>query len=299
MNASPASPTSLLAAPAGRSRVARVAHALALLALAATPALAHQYWLAPTAYAPAPHKPVEIAAFAGTGFRGEAKPWSPGRCVRFVALTSRSLDLSRAAAPGDTVWSRFAPADDGGALLAFESNFTPIELAADPFDAYLADEGLAGPLAARKRSATHVPGRERYRRCAKAWLAGRELGRATTPVGMPLEIVPLELPGANPALHVRVLWNGKPLASALVKTWRAPLAAGGATTSAGVRDSLAMAWQARTDARGELAVPCVAPGEWLVSTVTMEPSHAPAEADWESTWASLTFARPAGAGAKR
>src|SRR5262245_12818807 len=97
----------------------RITTALALsgcVALA-SPAAAHQYWLAPSAYAPAPHTPVQVAAYAGTGFRGEAKPWSPGRCVRFVARTSRLLDLSRAAAPGDTAWARFAPADDGGAML--------------------------------------------------------------------------------------------------------------------------------------------------------------------------------------
>jgi hypothetical protein len=32
-------------------------------------------------------------------------------------------------------------------------------------------------------------------------------------------------------------------------------------------------------------------GEWLVSLVDMVPSAEPSEADWESTWASLTFAR--------
>src|SRR5882762_3720206 len=121
----------------------RVAAGL-LLALLVTgggvaPASAHQYWLAPSRYDAQPKQPVEVSAFAGTGFRGEAKPWSPGRCVRFVARTSRLIDLSRAAAPGETTWARFAPADDGGALLAYESDFTPIELAPDLFDAYLAN----------------------------------------------------------------------------------------------------------------------------------------------------------------
>ena len=201
--------------PGPRLRVVgRLLLALFIAACEAVPALAHQYWLAPSRYDVRPQQPVEIGAFAGTGFRGEPKPWSPARCVRFVARTSRVIDLSRAASPGETLWARFAPADSGGALLAYESDFTPIELASDLFDAYLAEEGLAGPLAARRHANTHVPGRERYRRCAKSWLAGRDLARASTPLGLPLEIVPLELPGSSATLRVRVLLNGSPIGRA-------------------------------------------------------------------------------------
>jgi hypothetical protein len=33
-------------------------------------------------------------------------------------------------------------------------------------------------------------------------------------------------------------------------------------------------------------------GEWLVGVVHMVSCPAPAQADWQSYWASLTFARP-------
>lgn len=286
---------------ASRSLVASALVSLLFLAsFGAGPALAHQYWLAPTRYDSRPRQAVEVGAFAGTGFRGEPKPWSPGRCVRFVLRTSRSIDLSRIAAPGQTAWARFAPSDEGGAMLAYESNFTPIELGAAEFDAYLEEEGLAGPLAARRRAGTHTAGRERYRRCAKTWLAGHDATRATAPLGLPLEIVPLELPGAAPALRVRVLWNGRPLPGTRVKSWRSPLAAQGLTLDAAVRDSVRMSWEAATDARGELSVPCAASGEWILSTVTMQACPDKAVADWESTWSSLTFVRgPGGRGERR
>jgi len=261
------------------------------LTLPAASSDAHEFWLAPSQYAAPPRTPLEVRALAGTGFRGEWKPWSPAHCVRFVARAARLLDLTRAATTGEFAWARFAASDAGGAMLAFESGFTPIELPAPQFDAYLVDEGLTGPLAERRRAGAVKPGRERYRRCAKTWIAGDDVGRATTALGLPLEIVPLTIPGALGVLRAQVLWKGRPIPEALVKAWRAPFGAGGAVTDAAARDSLGIAWRARTDVGGEVSVPVTGPGEWLLSVVHMEQSAAPDEADWESTWASLTFER--------
>jgi hypothetical protein len=58
-----------------------------------------------------------------------------------------------------------------------------------------------------------------------------------------------------------------------------------------------VAWQARSDAGGRVTLPTREAGEWLVSVVHMEPCRERSVADWESTWASLTFVRPAGAAA--
>jgi hypothetical protein len=64
-------------------------------------------------------------------------------------------------------------------------------------------------------------------------------------------------------------------------------------TDAASRDSIGVAWQARTDARGEISVPVGHAGEWLLSVVRMLPCSERSEADWESTWSSLTFERVA------
>jgi hypothetical protein len=263
------------------------------------PATAHEYWIAPSSYAPAVGQAVTLGTVAGTGFRGERKPWVPARCVRLEARTARTLDLAPLGRMGEVVWAGFAPSDGGGALLAFESNFASIELPADQFEGYLRLEGLDGPLAARLKANDHSAGREQYRRCAKAWLAGTDATRATRPVGMPLEIVPLAAPGAAPALTVRLLWKGRPLANVLIKAWRSPFAADGGPADPERRDSVAMAWQGRTDGRGEARVPVEAAGEWLIASVHMVPSHDREEADWESSWASLTFERRAAAGSPR
>jgi uncharacterized GH25 family protein len=256
--------------------------------LAANHAAAHEFWLAPSRYAGGPGVPVTIRALAGTGFRGEEKPWDPGHSVRFVARAGRSIDMTRATSPGDFTWARFAPSDAGGAMLAFESGFTPIELPAAQFEKYLVDEGLTGPLAARRRAHVAGPGRERYRRCAKTWLAGEAAERATTPLGLPLEIVPASAPGNDTTLRIQVLANGKPQAGTLVKAWCAT-----SGTDAASRDSIGVAWSGRTDARGEISVPVAQPGEWLLSTVQMVPCPDRSESEWESTWASLTIWRQA------
>src|SRR5690349_9450149 len=149
--------------PAARRTAVARASALGALALGIVLAIAagglpgaaraHEYWLAPSSYDGAPGRPVTIAAVAGTGFHGEPKPWSPARGVRFLARTSKPLDLSKVAAVGEIEWARFAPSDRGGALLAFESDFTPITLEAAAFDRYLRDEGLNDALAARDAAA--------------------------------------------------------------------------------------------------------------------------------------------------
>ena len=256
----------------------------------AGPALAHQFWLEPSSYAGVRGRSVSVSAFAGTGFRGEAKPWSPARAVRLVARAARLIDLSPAAVPGDRTLARFAPTDDGGAMLALETTFTSAQLESGAFDAYLEEEGLTFARRARARGASPAPRRERYRRCAKTWITGTDTARAASQIGLPLEIVPGGIPGAEPVLPLTVLRGGRPLAGALVKAWRTPLQSGGTSAAAG-RDSVGTAWEGRTDSRGRASVPVRERGAWLVSVVDMVPCAEKRAADWESTWASLTFAR--------
>ena len=279
-----------------RFRIARVGVALFVLA---PPVHAHQYWLSPSDYSPAPSELVDVHAFSGTGFRGEAKRWSPDRCVEFSTTTYRSFSLSTLVREDSLVWARNAFPDRGGTWLQYQSNHASIELPGAEFDAYLEEEGLTGPLDERRRAPREGTVRERYRRCAKVWFAGRDARRAAKALGQPLELVPLSLPGESPVLRVRVLWLGRPLAGATVQTWRQPWGAGGGTRALAERDSVGAAQHERTDARGEVRLDVADSGEWLVSTVHMVRSTDRA-ADWESTWASLTFGRrKAVSGARR
>jgi len=185
------------------------------LCLMARPSSAHEFWIAPTRYRPAHPDTVAVSVYAGTGFRGELKPYAPSRVVRFRLRTTRDLDLSRAARNGDLVMARFVVAEDGGALVSYESSFADIELPGPEFDAYLKLEGLDEVRAARGSSASAA--RERYARCAKTWIAGSDAKRVTAPAGMTYELTPLADPTTG-AVTLRATFRGQPLSGALVVT---------------------------------------------------------------------------------
>lgn len=256
-------------------------------------ASAHEFWLAPSTYSAGPRDTLTLRAFVGSGFRGEEKPYATTRTVSLTMRGVHRVDLAPGVTNGDLRWAVLIPPDGGGQILAYQSNFTPIELRADRFDTYLATEGLDQPLAARRRIGSKAgPGRERYMRCAKTWVAGSDASRALRPQGMPLEIVPLANPdGPSSLLRVRVLYEGRPLKNALVRIWNRPLSRERMPFHAAARDSVAPAQEQRTDRDGTATLDVHRPGEWLVNVVHMVPSRARREADWQSLWASFTFAR--------
>ena len=170
-------------------------------------------------------------------------------------------------------------------LLAFQSNNSSIALEADKFNAYLTEDGIENILALRKqRGELGKPARELYQRCAKTMLqvsgvAQTGLIRFGTNTGMPLEIIPQQNPYALKAgdeLAVEILFEGKPLPNAVVRTWQ----------RAG-QSAMAQA-RYRTDARGQVRVKITAAGQWMISLVRMVPLTTPT-ADYQSYWASYTF----------
>ena len=269
----------------------RIAMVCAAVVCVAGPATAHEFWIAPSNYRATAGDTVAIRNYVGTGFRGELKPYAPTRAIRFTLRSARELDLTRAARNGDLVMARFVVTDGGGSLVAYESNFADIELPAAEFDRYVEVEGLDHVRAARAKAPSSAGVRERYARCPKTWIAGDDSARVTRPAGLTYELVPLTAPGAAPTLKVRVLFRGRPLAGALVRGWNHSLADSGRPTDPAARDSIPALAQARTDPHGLATLTLDRPGEWLLSSVHMVPSADREQADWESFWASLTFAK--------
>jgi uncharacterized GH25 family protein len=261
-----------------------------LLAILAGGALrAHDLWIEPSAFTPAPGQHVAVRLRVGQGFRGDPVPRDPKLMERFAALGAKG----EVPIPGvpNTEPAGFASfADPGLEVLVYDSRREPIELEGAKFEEYLREEGLQNVISLRaKRGQSAAPGREVFSRCAKALVAvggggGKDAGgRGYDRVaGLPLELVPEKNPytlTGGGDLPVRLLYAGKPLADVLVMALQ--------------KGRAGEAVSARSDAKGRVALHLDGPGVWLVKAVHMVAAPKEAGADWESFWASVTFEIPA------
>lgn len=265
---------------------------LVAVLLTSNQADAHEYWLSPSSYSAPIGQTLAVQAYVGSDFVGELRPFATTRTVRLEVRDRERKDVKDQALNGDLDLAHFTVPDDGGIAVAFETNFVQVELPPDKFDEYLRKEGLEGPLQARAALGSAAgPGRERYLRCAKTWIAGRDNARLEKPFGMPLEIVPKGDPLAAGKLSVQVLLNGQPIEGILVKAWNQPLASGAVPREQMSRAAVKPSAQMRTGKDGGAELRLDDSGEWLLSAVHMQASSDKQAADWESRWASLTFAR--------
>lgn len=253
------------------------------LFFAATPLLAHDFWIEPSTFRPEVGAKVGFALRVGEGFRGDPVPRTPARIERFV-LVSPSQEApiegdSRASDPAGVA----RVSEPGVQVVGYRSRTSRVDLEAAKFEQYLKEEGLEAIVAERaRRGESAKPSREIYSRCAKSLLAAGAGSKAghDRELGFPLELVPEQNPysySSSAPLPVRLRYRGQPLAGALVVAL--------------ARHAPEKRLSARTDAAGRVSL-ALAPGAWLVKSVHMVPAPAESGADWESLWASLTFEVP-------
>ncbi|WP_460582361.1 DUF4198 domain-containing protein [Hymenobacter arcticus] len=270
-------------------------------------ALAHEFWLQPTSYRVAVGAAVPLRLLVGQNFAGETWPRPTRRVRRFVRMgpsgAADSTDL-RPALLADSVTPAMRCPTPGTHLVALTSQPAFMELPAAQFTAYLREEGLGPALRQREEDGQTAtkPGREAYRRCAKALVlatSGPRLAPAAADtafrrvLGLPLELVPEQnpyrlRPGA--ALTVRVLAQGQPVPGALVQVWQAEIRSSAQPSAAPIVSH----FTTHTNAQGRVLLRLPGAGPYLLATVRMEaaPPQLANRADWLSTWASLTFGGP-------
>jgi uncharacterized GH25 family protein len=263
---------------------ARACLALVLALLCAGSLWAHDLWIEPSAFMPAPGTRLAVRLFIGQLFRGDVFPRDPKYLVRFAVIGSGG----EAPIPGvpDTDPAGFLVSGRPGLYeLVYTSRHAEVELDAAKFEKYLAEEGLDKISALRARSGrSAAPAKEIYSRCAKSLIAvGEDAGSGHDRVlGLTLELIPEQNPytlAAGQELPVRLLYRGQPLA--------------GAKVAAVPKDQPARMVAARTDAQGRVRLRLGGAGVWLLKAVHMIAAPPGSGADWESFWASLTFALPA------
>jgi uncharacterized GH25 family protein len=254
--------------------------------LFAARATAHDFWLEPASYSPWVGQVVAVRMLVGESFSGDAvaRPSVSGmhRFVLVDADSNASVTLPGHA--GADPAGMFRLASPGAYVIGFHGMPNAIELPAEKFNSYLMDEGLDSVLALRaERGQLGQPAREIYSRCAKslvrAGLASVNSRPADRALGFPLELIAERQPWLlrdGELLPVRLLYEGRPLAGALVVALH--------------RSDLNSKVGLRSDADGRVFFPLSHDGEWLLKVVHMRPAKAGSGADWESLWASLSFA---------
>lgn len=268
---------------------------LALVAALCAPAAwAHDFWLQPRSFWIPEGGTAAFTVQVGHGADRETWSVDPKRVVMY-----------RSIAPGGAVTDRRAQArlGSGPQALAFsapgthvvvlETNHAQSNLPAVRFNEFLKEEGLTPALRHRERTrTTGRPGREIYSRRVKTLVQVGPARRqaqphVTRPVGLTLEIVPEANPYALPAgapLPVRVLYQGRPVAGALVKL-----------TNLGADAKPAA--QALTDRAGRATFTYPRRGTWLLNVVWTKPLTEHPRADFDTTFSSLAFGFPNGGAA--
>jgi hypothetical protein len=215
--------------------------------------------------------------------RGDPVPRDPSLLVRFVVVGpgGETPVPGRDYTEPAGVATLQAP---GLYVVAYDSRRSPVELAAEKFEGYLRQEGLEEISALRaRRGQSGAAVKEVFSRCAKSLvvLPGGSRSGYDRVMGQRLELVPEKDPHAlaGGELQLRLLYEGKPLAGALV---------------VGLQKDRPARPSGRSDARGRVRLKLDRPGFWLIKAVHMVPAPKDAGADWESFWASLTFELPDG-----
>lgn len=259
----------------------------------ATAAQAHEFWMVPDRFSPAPGTPVTLSLWVGERFEGEPAAFGRPMAISLRWYRQRgTTDLTDKLPAGLVPGVALAFEEPGTQLMALDTQPFTIELGAAEFTAYLREDGLEHVMAQREaKGHSATPGRERYRRHVKTLLnvGGQSNAVFGVRTGQTLEIVPRKNPHTlkpGDALPVEVLFKGAPLSGALVKVWSR-------------RGEQFDVFTSRTDAAGQSTTTLPRAGPWMVSVVHMVPNTDGQGQDWDSHWGNLTFELPAPGGLRQ
>ena len=262
------------------------------LALACGPqaAAAHEFWIQPERFWLPVDASTPMILQVGTGTERQRSRLPVRRVLRFDATApdGAASDLRPALTLGaETADGALGFSRPGAYVVTLRSDAAAqSHLSAARFNAYAEEEGLTPALETRAaRGLQAIDASERYSRQTKALIQvgeGGDQGSVTRPVGLTLEIVPETSPYALPrpaSLPVRVLYEGRPLAGALVKI-------------TDLAHDAAPREQHRTDGEGRAGFAMPGDGTWMMDVVWTKPL-ADEGVDFETVFSSLSFGFPA------
>lgn len=274
-----------------RKKLAAAVAVLGVALLAVELVFAHDLWLVPARFVVAPGAKVAVLLKTGDTFPVSEGAVKAERVERASLVTAGgSTPLTSFRTDGNsTVADVVAPRAAGGAVVEVVLKPVATKQPRASFDEFVKHEGLdavAAQLAREPRQRDEE--RRTYAKYAKTLLrVGGGKGAAALyakPLGHRLEIVPEADPYAlNPgdALPVRLLFDGRPLAGARLVVGSTAAAMATQSNMPGVRTDAEGRARLRLDHLG---------GAHYVHALHMIPASGRTDVEWESFWATLTFA---------
>jgi hypothetical protein len=248
---------------------------------------AHDMFLKPAQFFLAENSSLDLALLNGTFSKSE-NSIERKRLLDIGVLGPAgrvSVDTSLWKATGDTSFLSVKIGASGTYVLGVSTRPSIIALKADEFNTYLKDDGIPDALAARtKGGELQRDARERYHKHVKAMVQVGETrtDHYATALGYPAEIVPETNPyalKAGGALRFKTMVDGKPAANQYILY-------GGRTPSGGRIEMKSV----RSGANGSAEIRVAVAGTWYIKFINMAKLAGDPEADYESKWATLTFA---------
>lgn len=264
-----------------------LAPAIASLLVVAGALAAHDMFLRPTQHFVSPNSKVLVRLLNGTFSKSENSITRDRLLdVAIVSPAGRArLDTALWSVAGDTSTFTLETGRPGTYVLGTSTRPRVLALPAKDFNTYLADDGIPDELEARKREGRLAEGsRERYHKHVKALVQvgdAPDSGFAAV-LGYPAEIVPLQNPytlKVGATLELRLLVGGTPIGGQYVQY-------GGRTPT----EERVAQRSTRSSASGVVRIPLDRAGTYYVKFIEMRRLTNDAEANYESRWATLTFA---------
>ena len=258
------------------------------LALLATPVTAHEFWLEPLAY----QAPVDAILAArivnGQDFGGVEISYFPQRFTRFDMILGNTVAPVEARL-GSSPALLASPLGDGLHVVVYQSTDATVNY--DSFDKFTTFAGHKGyPDAGAQHVARGFPEDppvEVYSRYVKTLIGIGTGAGADARAGLETELVALDNPytdDVSAGMRVQVFYGDAVRANVQIEVFENPL------------ETAETPVLYMTDADGIATIQVLAGHEYLVNSVVLrEPDAAKAAAfgaQWETLWASLTFAIP-------
>ncbi len=243
--------------------------------------MAHDFWMQAHPYYTVPGQTVELSLHVGNDFVGDSLP-NIASLYQSFSIYQAGKESEVAGAMGRDPAGYFIPDEEGTYLIGYQSVFNTTAIDFDTFMKYLDQEGLDAAkttiLAAREK-----PDRikERYMRHVKSLVQvgdHHERDDSRLIIGHDLELVPQINPyllQRGDALELSLNYLGKPVQDILVIAFS--------------QHQPERVQRVRSDDSGRVSIKLDQGGPWLIKAVKIK-RLIDQEQEWESHWASLTFA---------